>query len=172
MPDFDIDFCEEKRDKVFYYLKQKYGKGVAHIVTFGKLKARMAFRDIGRVLGLPYGYVDMLCKMIPFDPSRPISLEKAIAQEPRIRKEEEKDSRVKKLVEISKKLEGLNRNMATHAAGVVIPEKNLAEFVENVLGKPLNEFSLKLSGNLSLDNCSYGEDCLSDQLKSSLGLRT
>jgi DNA polymerase-3 subunit alpha len=129
MPDFDIDFCEEKRDKVFEYLKQKYGKGVAHITTFGKLKARMAFRDIGRVLGLPYGYVDMLCKMIPFDPSRPLSLEKAIAQEPRIRKEEEKDPRVKKLVEISKKLEGLNRNMATHAAGVVIPEKNLAEFV-------------------------------------------
>ncbi len=129
MPDFDIDFCEEKRDRVFEYLKQKYGKGVAHIITFGKLKARMAFRDIGRVLGLPYGYVDTLCKMIPFDPSRPLSLEKAIAQEPRIRKEEEKDPRVKKLVEISKKLEGLNRNMATHAAGVVIPEKNLAEFV-------------------------------------------
>ena len=129
MPDFDIDFCEEKRDRVFEYLKQKYGKGVAHIITFGKLKARMAFRDIGRVLGLPYGYVDTLCKMIPFDPSRPLSLEQAIAQEPRIRKEEEKDPRVKKLVEISKKLEGLNRNMATHAAGVVIPEKNLAEFV-------------------------------------------
>jgi len=129
MPDFDIDFCEEKRDKVFEYLKQKYGKGVAHIITFGKLKARMAFRDIGRVLGLPYGYVDKLCKMIPFDPSRPLSLEKAIAQEPRIKNEEQKDPRVKKLVEISKKLEGLNRNMATHAAGVVIPEENLAEFV-------------------------------------------
>ena len=129
MPDFDIDFCEEKRDKVFDYLKQKYGKGVAHIITFGKLKARMAFRDIGRVLGLPYGYVDTLCKMIPFDPSRPLSLEQAIAQEPRIKKEEDKDPRVKKLVEISKKLEGLNRNMATHAAGVVIPEENLAEFV-------------------------------------------
>ena len=129
MPDFDIDFCEEKRDKIFEYLKQKYGKGVSHIITFGKLKARMAFRDIGRVLGLPYGYVDKLCKMIPFDPSRPLSLEKAIAQEPRIRKEEEKDTRVKKLVEISKKLEGLNRNMATHAAGVVIPAENLAEFV-------------------------------------------
>jgi len=129
MPDFDIDFCEEKRDRVFEYLKQKYGKGVAHIITFGKLKARMAFRDIGRVLGLPYGYVDKLCKMIPFDPSRPLSLEKAIAQEPRIKNEEEKDPRVKKLVEISKKLEGLNRNMATHAAGVVIPAENLAELV-------------------------------------------
>ena len=129
MPDFDIDFCEEKRDKVFNYLKQKYGEGVSHIITFGKLKARMAFRDIGRVLGLPYGYVDVLCKMIPFDPSRPVKLEQAIAQEPRIKKEEEKDPRVKKLVEISKKLEDLYRNMATHAAGVVIPEKNFAEFV-------------------------------------------
>ncbi len=129
MPDFDIDFCEEKRDQVLEYLKKKYGKGVAHIITFGKLKARMAFRDIGRVLGLPYGYVDTLCKMIPFDPSRPIDLEKAIAQEPRIQKEEQKDPRVKKLVEISKKLEGLNRNMATHAAGVVIPEEKLAELV-------------------------------------------
>ena len=140
MPDFDIDFCEEKRDKIFSYLKEKYGKGVAHIITFGKLKARMAFRDIGRVLGLPYGYVDSLCKMIPFDPSRPLSLEKAIAQEPRLRKEEEKDPRVKKLIEISKKLEGLNRNMATHAAGVVIPEKNFAEFVP--LYKDLSSKSL------------------------------
>jgi len=89
----------------------------------------MAFRDIGRVLGLPYGYVDTLCKMIPFDPSRPLSLEQAIAREPRIKKEEDKDPRVKKLVELSLKLEGLNRNMATHAAGVVIPEENLAKFV-------------------------------------------
>ena len=129
MPDFDIDFCEEKRDKIFDYLKQKYGKGVAHIITFGKLKARMAFRDIGRVLGLSYGHVDTLCKMIPFDPSRPLSLEEAIAQEPRIKSEAQKDPRVKKLIEISKKLEGLNRNMATHAAGVVIPEENLAELV-------------------------------------------
>ena len=129
MPDFDIDFCEEKRDLVFDYLKKKYGKGVAHIITFGKLKARMAFRDIGRVLGLSYGYVDSLCKMIPFDPSRPLSLRESIAREPRIQKEQDKDPRVKKLVELSLKLEGLNRNMATHAAGVVIPEEKLSEFV-------------------------------------------
>ena len=129
MPDFDIDFCEEKRDLVFEYLKKKYGKGVAHIITFGKLKSRMAFRDIGRVLGLPYGYVDFLCKMIPFDPSRPLSLKESIAREPRLQNEEKKDPRVKKLIELSLKLEGLNRNMATHAAGVVIPEENLAEFV-------------------------------------------
>ena len=129
MPDFDIDFCEEKRDRVLEYLKKKYGRGVAHIITFGKLKSRMAFRDIGRVLGLPYGYVDVLCKMIPFDPSRPLSLKESIAREPRLQAEEKKDSRVKKLIELSLKLEGLNRNMATHAAGVVIPEKNLAQFV-------------------------------------------
>ncbi len=129
MPDFDIDFCEEKRDLVFKYLKEKYGKGVAHIITFGKLRARMAFRDIGRVLGIPYGYVDALCKMIPFDPSRPLSLKDSIAREPRLQEEERKDPRVKKLIELSLKLEGLNRNMATHAAGVVIPEENLAKFV-------------------------------------------
>jgi len=129
MPDFDIDFCEEKRDLVFEYLKKKYGKGVAHIVTFGKLKARMAFRDIGRVLGMPYGFVDSLCKMIPFDPSRPLSLKESIAREPRLQNEQRKDPRVKKLIELSLKLEGLNRNIATHAAGVVIPEENLAEFV-------------------------------------------
>ena len=129
MPDFDIDFCEEKRDKIFEYLKEKYGKGVSHIITFGKLKARMAFRDIGRVLGLPYGYVDTLCKMIPFDPSRPLSLKESIAREPRLQKEESKDPRVKKLIELSLKLEGLNRNMATHAAGVIIPAESLAEFV-------------------------------------------
>ena len=156
MPDFDIDFCEEKRDKVFNYLKQKYGKGVAHIITFGKLKARMAFRDIGRVLGLPYGYVDTLCKMIPFDPSRPITLKESIAREPRLQKEEKKDSRVKKLIELSLKLEGLNRNMATHAAGVVIAEKNISEFVplykdfsSNLL-LPSTQFDMYSSENAGL----------------------
>ncbi len=129
MPDFDIDFCEEKRDKVFEYLKQKYGRGVAHIITFGKLKARMVLRDVGRVIGLPYGYVDKLCKMIPFDPSRPVDLKESIAREPRLQSEEKNDERVKKLIELSLKLEGLNRNVATHAAGVVIAEKNLSQLV-------------------------------------------
>jgi len=140
MPDFDIDFCEEKRDLVLKYLKEKYGKGVAHIVTFGKLKSRMAFRDIGRVLGIPYGYVDSLCKMIPFDPSRPLSLKESILREPRLQNEEKKDPRVKKLIELSLKLEGLNRNMATHAAGVVIPEENLAEFIPLYKDSSSNSF--------------------------------
>ena len=87
MPDFDIDFCEEKRDKVFEYLKSKYKDGVAHIITFGKFKARMALRDVGRVLGLPYGHVDKICKMIPFDPSRPLTLQESIDREPRFKDE-------------------------------------------------------------------------------------
>ena len=127
MPDFDIDFCEEKRDLVFEYLKTKYKSGVAHIITFGKLKARMVLRDVGRVLGLSYGYVDKICKMIPFDPSRPLSLQEAINREPRFKDEIQNNPKVKKLLELSLKLEGLNRNMATHAAGVVIAGKKLAE---------------------------------------------
>ena len=127
MPDFDIDFCEEKRDQVFEYLKNKYKGGVAHIITFGKLKARMVLRDVGRVLGLSYGHVDRLCKMVPFDPSRPLSLQESIDREPRFKEEIKNNPKVKKLLELSLKLEGLNRNMATHAAGVVIAGEKLAE---------------------------------------------
>ncbi len=127
MPDFDIDFCEEKRDQVFEYLKRKYTDGVAHIITFGKLKARMALRDVGRVLGLPYGYVDKICKMVPFDPSRPLTLQESIDREPRFKEEIKNNPKIQKLLELSLKLEGLNRNMATHAAGVVIAGDKLAE---------------------------------------------
>ena len=129
MPDFDIDFCEEKRNLVFEYLKSKYKNGVAHIITFGKLKARMAIRDVGRVLGLPYGHVDKISKMIPFDPSRPLSLQESIDREPRFKEEIKNNKKVKKLIELSLKIEGLNRNMATHAAGVVIAGENLSEQV-------------------------------------------
>jgi DNA polymerase-3 subunit alpha len=127
MPDFDIDFCEEKRDQVFEYLKSKYKDGVAHIITFGKLKARMVLRDVGRVLGLPYGHVDKICKMVPFDPSRPLTLQESIDREPRFKEEIRNNIKVKKLLDLSLKLEGLNRNMATHAAGVVIAGNKLAE---------------------------------------------
>ncbi len=129
MPDFDIDFCEEKRDLVFDYLTKKYKDSVAHIITFGKLKARMVIRDVGRVLGLPYGFVDSISKMIPFDPSRPQNLNECIGSEPRLQKLINEDTRVKKLTELSLKLEGLNRNFATHAAGVVIADKKLSEIV-------------------------------------------
>ena len=146
MPDFDIDFCEEKRDQVFEYLKKKYKNGVAHIITFGKLKARMVLRDVGRVLGLPYGHVDRICKMVPFDPSRPLTLKESIDREPRFKEEIKNNTRVKKLVELSLKLEGLNRNMATHAAGVVIAGDKLAE-----------QFPLYVdhSSNLTLPSTQY-----------------
>ena len=146
MPDFDIDFCEEKRDKVFEYLKTKYKNGVAHIITFGKLKARMALRDVGRVLGLSYGHVDRICKMVPFDPSRPLTLQESIDREPRFKDEVKNNSKVKKLLELSLKLEGLNRNMATHAAGVVIAGEKLAE-----------QFPLYIdhSSNLTLPSTQY-----------------
>ena len=129
MPDFDIDFCEEKRDLVFEYLNKKYVDSVAHIITFGKLKARMVVRDVGRVIGLPYGYVDSISKMIPFDPSRPQTLSECINNEPRLQKLIKEDPKVKKLIELSLKLEGLNRNFATHAAGVVIADKKLTDSV-------------------------------------------
>ena len=129
MPDFDIDFCEEKRDLVFEYLTTKYKDSVAHIITFGKLKARMVIRDVGRVLGLPYGFIDSICKMIPFDPSRPMTLQECINVEPRLQKLIKEDKRVDRLINLSLKLEGLNRNVATHAAGVVIADKKLTETV-------------------------------------------
>jgi DNA polymerase-3 subunit alpha len=110
-------------------LTKKYKDSVAHIITFGKLKARMVIRDVGRVLGLPYGFVDSICKMIPFNPSRPMSLSECINIEPRLQKLINDDTRVKKLVDLSLKLEGLNRNVATHAAGVVIADKKLTEIV-------------------------------------------
>lgn len=129
MPDFDIDFCEEKRDLVFEYLTKKYKDSVAHIITFGKLKARMVIRDVGRVLSLPYGFIDNICKMIPFDPSRPMKLQECINVEPRLQKLIQEDKRVDRLVNLSLKLEGLNRNVATHAAGVVIADKKLTDTV-------------------------------------------
>ena len=146
MPDFDIDFCEEKRDQVFEYLKNKYKNGVAHIITFGKLKARMVLRDVGRVLGLSYGHVDKICKMVPFDPSRPLTLQESVDREPRFKEEVKSNAKVKKLLELSLKLEGLNRNMATHAAGVVIAGDKLAE-----------QFPLYIdhSSNLTLPSTQY-----------------
>ncbi len=146
MPDFDIDFCEDKRDLVFEYLNKKYKNSVAHIITFGKLKARMVIRDVGRVLGLAYGFVDSISKMIPFDPSRPQTLSECIAGEPRLQKLINEDPRVKKLTELSLKLEGLNRNVATHAAGVVIADKKLTEVV------PLYK---DLSANLLLPSTQF-----------------
>ena len=119
----------KKEILVFEYLTKKYKDSVAHIITFGKLKARMVIRDVGRVMGLSYGFVDSISKMIPFDPSRPQNLTECIAGEPRLQKLINEDPRVKKLIDLSLKLEGLNRNVATHAAGVVIADKKLTDVV-------------------------------------------
>jgi DNA polymerase-3 subunit alpha len=120
---------KKKETLVFEYLTKKYNESVAHIITFGKLKARMVIRDVGRVLGLAYGFVDSISKMIPFDPSRPQTLTECIGSEPRLQKLINDDPRVRKLIDLSLKLEGLNRNVATHAAGVVIADKKLTEVV-------------------------------------------
>jgi DNA polymerase-3 subunit alpha len=126
MPDFDIDFCRDRRDEVLNYVSQKYGeKQVAQIITFGKLQARAVLRDVGRVLGIPYGQVDYLCKLIPFDPSRPLSLQESIDNEPKISEEADNDEKVRRLINIALKLEGLKRHTSIHAAGVVISKDNI-----------------------------------------------
>jgi len=156
MPDFDIDFCQEDRDQVINYVKDKYVNKVAQIITFGKLQARMALRDIGRVIGLPYGRVDQLSKMIPFDPSRPLSLAESVAMEPRIQEAQKEDPIIDKLVKLALKLEGLYRNIATHAAGIVIGDKDLTEIVplykdhDSNIPIPVTQFDMKWSEEAGL----------------------
>jgi DNA polymerase-3 subunit alpha len=130
MPDFDIDFCEHRRDEVIRYVQEKYGADrVAQIITFGTLKARAALRDVGRVLQMPYGQVDRLCKMVPNNPANPVSLEQAVEGEPLLRQARDEDEQVARLIEIAMKLEGLNRHASTHAAGVVIGDRPLDQLV-------------------------------------------
>ena len=130
LPDFDIDFCRDGRDKVLEYVHKKYGNhNVAQIITFGKLQARAVIRDVGRVLGIPYGQVDYLCKLMPFDPSRPMTLQKYIDEEPKLNEEAARDEKVKQLLDISLKLEGLKRHVSIHAAGVVISKDKIYQDV-------------------------------------------
>jgi DNA polymerase-3 subunit alpha len=130
MPDFDIDFCQDRRDEVIDYVQARYGKeSVAQIITFGKLQARMVTRDVGRVLQLPYGQVDRLSKMIPMNPANPLTLGQAIDSEPRLQEERDRDPAVKALFDIALKLEGLYRNASTHAAGIVIGDRPLEQLV-------------------------------------------
>ena len=130
MPDFDIDFCQERRGEVIRYVRDKYGAdSVAMIITFGTLQAKAVVRDVGRVMQMPYGQVDRLAKLIPFNPANPPKLEDAIADEPKFDEEIDKDSRVRELLDIALALEGLYRNAGTHAAGVVIGDRPLQEIV-------------------------------------------
>ncbi|MGB9647410.1 MAG: DNA polymerase III subunit alpha, partial [Stellaceae bacterium] len=130
MPDFDIDFCQDRRDEVIRYVQQKYGRDrVAQIITFGKLQARAVLRDVGRVLAMPYGQVDRLCKLVPNNPAHPVTLEQALAAEPALQQQRDTDESVARLITIALKLEGLYRHASTHAAGVVIGDRPLVELV-------------------------------------------
>ena len=130
MPDFDIDFCQDRREEVIAYVRQKYGADrVAQIITYGSLKARAALRDAGRVLALPFGQVDRLCKMVPNNPANPVTLKEALEGEVQLRREIEDHSEVKQLFDIAQQIEGLHRSAGTHAAGVVIADRPITQLV-------------------------------------------
>jgi DNA polymerase-3 subunit alpha len=128
MPDFDIDFCQERREEVIVYVQEKYGRDrVAQIITFGSLQARAVLRDVGRVMQLPLGLVDRLCKMVPNNPAAPVTLAQAIDIEPRLKQARDEDGNVKACLDVALQLEGLFRNASTHAAGVVIGDRPLTQ---------------------------------------------
>lgn len=130
MPDFDVDFCQERRDLTIRYVQEKYGADrVAQIITYGKLQARAVLRDVGRVLAMPYGYVDKICKLVPSNPANPVSLSQALEMEPQLEQMRQADATVGQLIDIALKLEGLYRNASTHAAGVVIGDRPLVDLV-------------------------------------------
>ncbi len=148
MPDFDIDFCQERRDEVIRHVQEEYGRDrVAQIITFGKLQARAVLRDVGRVLQMPYGQVDRLCKMVPNNPANPVSLAEAIDGEPRLQEERQQDDTVARLLDYALKLEGLYRHASTHAAGVVIGDRPLQELVplyrDPRSDMPVTQFNMK-----------------------------
>ncbi len=148
MPDFDIDFCQDRRDEVIAYVRERYGAHrVAHIITFGKLQARAVLRDVGRVLQMPYGQVDRLCKLVPMNPANPVTLSQAIAGEPRLQEARDAEPIVAKLLDIGQRLEGLYRHASTHAAGVVIADRPLMELVplyrDARAQLPATQFSMK-----------------------------
>ena len=148
MPDFDIDFCQDRRDEVIRYVQEKYGQDkVAQIITFGKLQARAVLRDVGRVLGMPYMQVDKITKLVPFNPARPPTLQEAIDGEPQLQQLRRDDETVAQLIDRSLKLEGLYRHASTHAAGVIIGDRRLAELIplykDPRSDMPATQFSMK-----------------------------
>jgi DNA polymerase-3 subunit alpha len=148
MPDFDVDFCQQRRDEVILYVREKYGADkVAQIITFGTLKARGVLRDVGRVLQMPYTQVDKICKLIPNHPAQPVTLQEALELEPQLKTLAEEDAQVHRLITLGTKLEGLYRHASTHAAGIIIGHTALPDCVplyqvEEAL-LPATEFSLK-----------------------------
>ena len=149
MPDFDIDFCQDRRDEVIRYVQNKYGADrVAQIITHGKLQARAVLRDVGRVLQMPYGQIDKLCKLVPNNPANPVTLPQAIEGEPKLQEARDSEPMVARLLEIAQKLEGLYRHASTHAAGIVIGDRPLEELVplyrDPKSSFPITQFNWKL----------------------------
>jgi DNA polymerase-3 subunit alpha len=148
MPDFDIDFCQDRREETIRYVQEKYGyHQVAQIITFGKLQARAVLRDVGRVLQMPYGQVDRICKLVPNNPANPVTLEQALDIEPQLKEARDRDEAVGHLLDIGMKLEGLYRHASTHAAGVVIGDRSLDELVplyrDPRSDMPVTQFNMK-----------------------------
>ncbi|MEM1140534.1 MAG: DNA polymerase III subunit alpha, partial [Pseudomonadota bacterium] len=148
MPDFDIDFCQDRRDEVINYVRDKYGRDrVAQIITFGKLQARAVVRDVGRVLQMPYSKVDLIAKLVPNNPADPMTLEEAIASSDRLQAMASEEETVARLLDIGKKLEGLYRHASTHAAGIVIGNRPLTEILpvyrDPRSDMPVTQFSMK-----------------------------
>jgi DNA polymerase III subunit alpha len=148
MPDFDVDFCQERRDEVVRYVQERYGRDrVAQIITFGTLQARGVLRDVGRVLQMPYGQVDKLCKLVPQNPANPVALARAIEDEPRLQAERDRDPLARRAFDIAQKLEGLHRHASTHAAGIVIGDRPLTELVplyrDPKSSMPVTQFNMK-----------------------------
>ncbi|MEE2694767.1 MAG: DNA polymerase III subunit alpha [Pseudomonadota bacterium] len=155
LPDFDIDFCMDRRDEVINYVQKKYGNlNVAQIITFGSFQARAALRDVGRVLQLPLNQIDDICKMIPYNPANPISLKAFTLENSQIKKMIRNDRALKDLFEISTNLEGLLRHASTHAAGIVIAEKPLNDTVPLYKDPkseiPVTQFSMKFVEKMGL----------------------
>jgi DNA polymerase III subunit alpha len=148
MPDFDIDFCQDRRDEVIRHVQAKYGRDrVAQIITFGKLQARAVLRDVGRVLEMPYGQVDRICKLVPNNPAAPVTLQQAIDSEPQLQQMRDGDEAVARLIAIAMKLEGLYRHASTHAAGVVIADRPLDALIplyrDPRSDMPVTQFNMK-----------------------------
>jgi len=148
MPDFDIDFCQDRRDAVIAYVRERYGgERVAQIITFGTLQARGVLRDVGRVLQMPYGQIDKFCKLVPQNPLNPVTLARAIDDEPRLQAARDGDPLVRRAFDIAQKLEGLHRHASTHAAGIVIGERALTEMVplyrDPKSSMPVTQFNMK-----------------------------
>ena len=148
MPDFDIDFCQDRRGEVIDYVRNRYGHDrVAQIITFGSLQAKAAIRDVGRVMEMPYGHVDKIAKLIPLIPANPLTIQEAINSEELLRKEMSDNDQVKSLLLTAIDLEGLNRHVSTHAAGLVIGDRPLNELVPlyklNDEEMPATQFNMK-----------------------------